>query len=250
MGSIIFSHGVPVAYGGAWLFPSKTKVGFNVFPAFRGGPSFFLFAQMLRCYAQRYRVDRFEADNYQLGHGNADGIRSGAYWFYHRAGFRTSSPELSALEAAEVAMMQARPGYRTPPTMLRKLVAEPMVLERSGDATYDIEPIDLGALVLAHVSAHASERPRAHACTKQVARAIGIADLKTWNDDERAALELLAPSFCLIEDLARWSHREKNALIDIVRAKAERTEDRYIARLATHDRLLRSWQRLLHPFDA
>lgn len=249
VGSVIFSHGVPIAYGGAWLFPGKTKVGINVFPAFRGGPSLFLFAQMLRCYAQRYRVGRFEADNYQLGHGNADGIRSGAYWFYHRAGFRTSSTELRAVEAAEVSMIQERPRYRTPPSVLRKLVAEPMVLERDGMYAHDIEPIDLGALVLAHVSAHASKQPRAQACTKLVMDAIGIMDLKRWNDDERAALELLAPSFCLIEDLARWSRREKNALIDIVRAKAERTEDRYIERLAAHDRLLRSWQRSLHDID-
>ena len=146
-------------------------------------------------------------------------------------------------------MIQERPRYRTPPSVLRKLVAEPMVLERDGMYAHDIEPIDLGALVLAHVSAHASKQPRAQACTKLVMDAIGIMDLKRWNDDERAALELLAPSFCLIEDLARWSRREKNALIDIVRAKAERTEDRYIERLAAHDRLLRSWQRSLHDID-
>lgn len=248
VGYVTFSHGVPVAYGGAWLFPGKTKVGINVFPAFRGGPSLFLFAQILRCYAQRYGVDRFEADNYQLGHGNADGIRSGAYWFYHRAGFRTTLPALRALEEAEVTLMRQRPGHRTAASLLRKLAAEPMMLTRMRTTVPDIEPIDLGERVLAHVSAHHARGTSA--CTRHVAHALGIDDQGTWTTDERHALTLLAPSICMIDDLSSWTQPEKMSLIRIIRAKADRTEDRYSDLLRKHDRLLRSWHRVLNDDGA
>jgi hypothetical protein len=46
------------------------------------------FAQLLRLYHSAFDVDRFEAGNYQVGYGNPEGLRSGAYWFYDRLGFR------------------------------------------------------------------------------------------------------------------------------------------------------------------
>jgi len=39
VGYVAFMNGMPVAYGGAWIFPGRSKIGVNVFPAYRGGPS-------------------------------------------------------------------------------------------------------------------------------------------------------------------------------------------------------------------
>ena len=81
---------------------------------------------------------------------------------------------------------------------------------------------------------------------QHVVRALGLSTLNTWSTEERNALELLAPSICMITDLADWPRKEKVSLIKMIRAKAERTEDRYFKRLKAHGLLLRSWHRILH----
>jgi hypothetical protein len=55
VGFVLYRNGVPVAYGGGWPFLGTCRIGVNVFPAFRGGESAWLFAQVLRAYRQRFR---------------------------------------------------------------------------------------------------------------------------------------------------------------------------------------------------
>lgn len=247
VGYMAFSNAVPVAYGGAWLFPGKSKVGINVFPAFRGGPSQLLFAQILRCYAQRYGVGCFEAENYQLGHGNSDGIRSGAYWFYHRLGFRTPDPKLAAVAEAEARSMRANPAHRTKPALLRKLAAVPMHLDLSGENAPVFEPLDLSERVLHHL-ATVSRGDRSSAIpriVRRVARVLGVEEaLRSWPAEDRLGFGMLAPAVHPILDLKEWSASEKRGLVAVMRAKGAITEDKYLLLLRRHARLLASWHRL------
>ncbi len=248
LGYVAFANNVPVAYGGAWLFPGKTKVGINVFPAFRGGPSSMLFAQILRCYAQRYGVGTFEAENYQLGHGNSDGIRSGAYWFYHRLGFRTQQPRLAAVAGEEAQRMRSEPGYRTPANVLRRLAAEPMLLTLHPETTAHFEPLDLSERVLEHLgrTATADRLNATDRIVQRVARRIGAgAAHRRWPAADRQGFAHLAPAVDLIPDLEEWSAAERRSLIAVMRAKGALTEDRYLHLLRRHERLLNAWSRLV-----
>lgn len=243
VGYVAFANNVPVAYGGAWIFPGKSKVGISVFPAFRGGPSTMLFAQVLRCYAQRYGVGCFEAENYQLGHGNADGIRSGAYWFYHRLGFRTEHPRLAQVAAAERERVRLEVGYRTPAAVLRKLVVEPMLLRVNGEDAPVFEPLDLSERVMEHLAATA-EGDRSMALerlARRVARKLGVGSMRGWSHGDRAGFMELAPAVDPIPDLERWTRSDKQDLVKVMCAKGAITEDRYIARLRRHARLLQAW---------
>lgn len=247
VGYVAYVNRVPVAYGGAWLFPGRTKVGINVFPAFRGGPSALLFARILRCYAQRYAVDAFEAENYQLGHGNGDGIRSGAYWFYHRLGFRSQHPRLAAIAAREAERMRADPGYRTPARVLRKLAAEPMLLRLREKDVPHVEPLDVAERAL-HYLAKVTKGDR-HAARERialrVARRLGAGSMKRWSGADRSGFADLAPAIDPISDLERWSVKDKRLLVELMRAKGRVTEDHYIALLNRHQRLIRAWWTLL-----
>lgn len=247
VGYVAFANSVPVAYGGAWVFPGKTKVGINVFPAFRGGPSSMLFAQILRCYAQRYKVATFEAENYQLGHGNSDGIRSGAYWFYHRLGFRTTHPRLAAVAAAEVELMRATPGHRTPASVLRRLASEPMLLHLRDERPSPFEPLDLAERVLHHLAQmeHGDRSAAGARMTDRVARALGIRSMRTWSAAERAGFAHMAPAVDLIDDLPSWPPADKRRLMTLMCAKGALTEDRYAQLLRGHRRLLDAWARVL-----
>lgn len=243
VGYVAFVNGVPVAYGGAWILPGRSKIGVNVFPAFRGGPSSMIFTRIIRCYARRFGVGVFEAEDYQLGHRNPDGIRSGAYWFYHRLGFRTADPALRPIERAEQERMSADRAYRTPEGVLRRLVAAPMRLVLRAGRAPVFEPIGLGEAVLRHLSSFAGidRAQAARDCVRRVARLTGATARGTWPAPERAAFEELAPAIDLLPDVAHWSAADRKALVPLLRAKGARTEDRYLTLLRDHPRLLRAW---------
>ncbi len=243
VGYILYSNAVPVAYGGAWIFPGKSKVGINVFPAFRGGPSMLLFARIMQCYAQRYGVECFEAESYQLGHGNADGIRSGAYWFYYRAGFRSEDPQLFALAEAERVTVVADRHYRTPAATLRKLVAGSMRLHLAPSTAPDFEPGALSEAVLQHLAGmdHGDRASAARRCAERVRKVLGVSDHRQWPVEEQRAFIDLAPAIDLIPDLSSWTAQEKRALLALMRAKGQITEERYITALRAHKRLMAAW---------
>jgi hypothetical protein len=68
------------------------------------------------------------------------------------------------------------------------------------------------------------------------ARALGI-DPRRWNAAETEAFAKYALVLDLLPDLPRWTKEEKQALVDIVRAKAGPRESRYLRRMQRHARL-------------
>ncbi len=128
VGFTLFKNGLPVAYGGAWIFGPRAAFGMNIFEPYRGGESGYMMAQVLRTYRQTFRVDYFEVDAHQFGLDNPDGIASGAYWFYHRHGFRSIDATLDALAASEKATIDRRPGHRSSERTLFKLTGSNVAL--------------------------------------------------------------------------------------------------------------------------
>jgi hypothetical protein len=120
MGFMMFKNGYPMAYGGGWLFGSRSLLGINIFEAFRGGESAFVFAQLLRTYKQAFGAEYFEVEPYQFGKNNPEGIKSGAFWFYYRFGFRPVDVTLSELSKAEQLKISNDKTYRTPVEILKK----------------------------------------------------------------------------------------------------------------------------------
>ena len=100
IGMMLFKNGVPVGYGGGWPFLGTCRIGVNVFAPFRGGESALLFGQVLRVYRQCFGVGRFVAEPSQFGGTNSEGLRSGAFWFYYRLGFRPVEPRRGAPRGA------------------------------------------------------------------------------------------------------------------------------------------------------
>jgi len=128
VGFTLFKNGLPAAYGGAWIFGPRAAFGMNIFEPFRGGESGYMMAQVLRTYRQTFRVDYFEVDAHQFGLDNPDGIASGAYWFYHRHGFRSIDAALAALAAREKARIERRPGHRSSEKTLIELTGSNVAL--------------------------------------------------------------------------------------------------------------------------
>lgn len=243
VGFMAYKNGVPMAYGGAWVFPGKTRIGINVFPYMRGGESAWFFAQLLRLYMQRFKVSLFEAENYQLGHGNLDGLKSGAYWFYYRLGFRPWNEEYSLIAAAEFERMRNERTYRTPTRLLKRLVEDGLhlrVADQQGDGP------DTLALLM-RVSEHARTVARGdlnaavHTATKRAAKALG----GRWNGDELEALRKWALPLDIIPDWREWSAPELRKLTSIIKAKGADTETQHQRLLSAFPKLLDAWARLV-----
>ena len=129
VGYFMYKNGLPVAYGGAWMFFDKALIGINIFDAFRGGESNFLFAQLLRTYSQRFTLNSFSVEPYQYGKNNPEGIQSGAYWFYYRFGFRSNIAELRELAEKEQLKIKTIKNYKTPASILKQFTKSNITLE-------------------------------------------------------------------------------------------------------------------------
>ncbi|MFN8775259.1 MAG: hypothetical protein ACK5XV_00680 [Flavobacteriales bacterium] len=129
IGFMAFKNGLPYAYGGAWLMGAQAKIGINIFPPFRGGESAWFFAQLMRLYHHVYGPVVFQAEPYQLGKDNPEGLESGAFWFYYRLGFRPRQPRLARLALREAERIRKNPLHRTPLRILEQLVDDEVVLQ-------------------------------------------------------------------------------------------------------------------------
>jgi hypothetical protein len=242
VGFLLFKNGLPVAYGGGWPFLGSCRIGINVFPAYRGGESALLFCQVLRAYAQRYRVARFIVEPYQFGAGNREGLQSGALWFYWRLGFRPVDAKAAALGAAEFARMAADRGYRPPLPTMRRLTRDDLALVVDADraGAVEPEPARLAHAVSGWIArVHRGDRARAQAAAlATVTAALGIADREGWRDDEEAALRTLAPLFAALPDLNRWPARDRAAAVALIRAKGAPDDAAWFVRLGRHRRLI------------
>jgi hypothetical protein len=121
MGYVVFKNGLPVAYAGSWVLFDSARIGLNIFPAYRGGESQYIFELVLKVHQAVYRLRRFTTDPYQIGKDNSDGIHSGAFWIYYRAGFRPIHEYQRKIAEEEAKKINTIKGYRTPANTLKTL---------------------------------------------------------------------------------------------------------------------------------
>ncbi len=231
---------LPVGYGGGWPFFATCRTGINVFPAFRGGESSWLFAQVLRVYRHHFGVSRFVVEPYQFGAGNREGLLSGAFWLYYRLGFRPVERSLRGVAAAEFEHIRTVSGYRSPLPTMRALAASDLALDLA--PTDAAMRVDAGALSLA-VSRHVGEAHRgdrkaaAAAAVRRVAAALGVGDRAGWPAAEARAFRSLAQVVARVPDLDRWTRDERAACVALMRAKGAADDAPYFRALVAHRRL-------------
>jgi hypothetical protein len=253
---LVLKNGVPVSYGGGGPLLDRVEIAGNIFETFRQGESVYIFSQVFRAFYELCGSAYFLVPRYQVGYENDEALESGAFWFYHKLGFRPADAGVLALSEEEHARIKADPAYRSSRKTLERLAKSDMYFglkASDGRRGYQIlQPGDLGLLVTQQIAQRFDgDRSAAiQAATHQVARILGIPHWRRWVGPERMALERLAPILALIPDLARWSSSEKRALIRIIRAKGERCEAVYVRRLRGHRRLARSLRALAQPATA
>jgi hypothetical protein len=135
--AMIYKNSVPIGYFEGLSLFERMESGFNLYYTFRDGETAWLYARTLNVFHHFTGVRAFSLDPYQIGYENEEGIESGAFWFYRKLGFRPTRKDVLQLALKEEEKIRTRNGYRTPPAMLRKLAASPMIFELDSDRRGD-----------------------------------------------------------------------------------------------------------------
>ena len=244
-GFLALKNGVPVGYGGGGALLDRLECAGNIFESFRQGESIFVFSQVFRTFHQLYGSRVFLVPRYQVGHENDEALASGAFWFYHKLGFRPEDPGVLRLSEEEHGRIKADPFYRSSRRILEKLAQSDMVFRL---APYDpqacqvFQPSNLGLRVSRHIARrwNGDRAAAIRAASERVARCLSTPGWRRWPRAERMALERLAPILVLIPELADWTPAEKLAVVRIVKAKGVSRESDYIRLLRGHARLSRA----------
>lgn len=140
IGYMAYKNGRPIAYGGAWIFGNRARIGLNVFEPYRGGESTWIFVAILRTYSQVFNVKHLLVDPYQIGKDNEEAIESGAFWFYYKLGFVPLQEPLKQLASQEFVKMKQDKNYRCSKAVLRKLAGSTLGIHLSNE-TMHMEPM-------------------------------------------------------------------------------------------------------------
>jgi hypothetical protein len=237
-------NGVPINYiEGIGLF-EWMEVGFNTFYAFREGETAWIYSKVLHLLHQISDVTSFSVYPYQLGNENDEAIKSGAFWFYRKLGFQPGRPELLALAQREEKRLASRAGYRTSPRVLRKLAAGHLFYEFGSGArglwnTFSTRNIGLAVerRMAEEFSGDAEEMRLAATAALQRILKVGM---EAWEPVERSAFETFAYILLLVSQVKSWSTNQKQALIQIILAKATADESDYLRLMQQHDELKRA----------
>ena len=244
-------NGVPVGYGGAWCLFETMEFGFNIFESFRQGESRLVLGQVLSVFHHVFGIRAVVVDPYQIGHGNAEALRSGAFYFYSRLGFRPHDPEVLALAAQEQEKIARDRAYRSPLPVLRRLVRGEMCLRLPGASRRPegrVRASQLATLATQHIARRfAGDRAAAvREATSRVSRALGAPGWRRWPRPARAAFERWALVLSLVPDLSRWPAPERRSLLRMIRAKGDTSEAVYVRLMDGHPRLRRTLEALVH----
>ena len=225
-------NGVPINYIEAIGLCEWIEVGFNTFYTYRDGETAWIYAQALRCLHRYMGASCVSVYPYQIGQGNDEAIESGAFWFYRKLGFRPGRPELLRLAEREERRIAKDRAYRSSRRVLQRLAQGHVFYEwPSGEkrAWDRFSTRNLGLQVnrrMAREFGGDSRRIR-DASVTAVGRALGVQPTR-WNPLEQHAFENWALVLALIPDLNDWSPEEKQELVRILRAKANRNEMQYL----------------------
>jgi hypothetical protein len=247
-GFLTLRNGVPIGYVLASALLRSSEVAFNVFETYRGAEAGPVFGRVISMVRHLFGSDAFAIDPYQLGYGNEEGLKSGAWWFYYKLGFRPRDAHVRRVLRSELARMKARPGHRSSVKVLEKLASDYLYLFLGRPRRGVLGLFSPGALGLrlsrAVTERFGADRERAaRECAREAAARLGLRSLRGFTRDERTAWERWSPLILRLPGVERWSAAQRRALILVVRAKGGRRESDFVSRFDRHrplcDALLR-----------
>jgi hypothetical protein len=227
MGYTVFKNGLPVAYAGSWVLFDSARIGLNIFPSYRGSESQYILEQILKVHRSVYRLKRFTTDPYQIGKDNSDGIHSGAFWIYYRAGFRSICKEQKNIAEAEAKKIRSINGYRTPATVLKKLADSrlELILDKKAVA-FDVTDLSQAYANILKKQYNNKRKPTEELATKKLAAILQIKNLTDVN------LQYVLKNWSILllnnEKELRINSKLRKTIKKLFESKAKGSEEEYV----------------------
>ncbi|HYV74674.1 MAG TPA: hypothetical protein VFB24_10485 [Candidatus Binatia bacterium] len=241
-------NGVPINYFEAIGLFEWMEIGFNTFYAYREGETAWIYAQYLHLLHHVAGTTCFSVYPYQIGQDNEEAIKSGAFWFYRKLGFRPGRPDLLALTLAEEKKMARDPKHRSSLQTLRRLAEGHIFFEigeRPQGAWDSFSTRTLGLAVQDRLAPEFGGEAWDLRCrsTAHLAKALGV-NIGRWKPTEQQAFSNFALVLSLVPEVADWPIRDKRKLLVIIRAKTSPDETKYIRLLQQHESLRAAFLRV------
>ena len=240
MGFLILANGVPIGYGGSSMVFHQANTGINIFDEYRGSEAAWLWVQVMRLFHALSGCSRFIANPYQFGEDNPEALKSGAFWFYYRLGYRPVDPDVRELALAEHRKIRGQTGYRTPLIVLKQLATCDMHLGLPGarkTQLFDESWVEICSLLATRQLARTGQQSRRRAqdvVARELAAVLDIDSMESWTGEERRWFVRMAPIVSATSPES-WSRSAKQSLVALMRAKGGDVERDYVRRLARHE---------------
>lgn len=241
-GGLTLQNGVPVGYVQVDVLGRHAELSFNTFETFRDGEAARVFSRLVAAVHHSFHCDSFSIEPYQLGAGNEEGIASGAWWFYHRFGFRPRAAGARRIAAGELRRLARNRRHRSSPRTLRALAKAHLY--------YSLEPARRAALPRVGAVLKAATRKlrnfsgaeavdrRATALTA-AKRHLGVGKSFYPSAEVERMLGQWAGLVLAVTNHGRQGAKERRQLLRLIEAKAGTGERGYLRRLWRHRRLRR-----------
>ncbi|MGH8197913.1 MAG: hypothetical protein ACRETI_07060 [Steroidobacteraceae bacterium] len=239
-GGLTLQNGVPIGYVQVDVLGRHAELSFNTFETFRNGEAARVFARLVAAVHHVFHCDSFSVEPYQLGAGNEEGIESGAWWFYHRFGFRPRAAAARRLAASEIRRIARDRRHRSSRRTLRVLARAHLY--------YSLAPARRASLPRIHALHEAGTRElrrfgqadaveRRAAAVTAAKRRLAASESYRPGKDTLRMLGRWAGIVLALTARGRWSAGERRQLLRLIEAKSDTDERRYLRRLLRLQRL-------------
>lgn len=240
MGYLLLSNGVPIGYGGSSVLFRQVNTGINIFDEYRASEAAYLWVQTMRVYHHLTGCTRFIANAYQFGGDNDEALKSGAFWFYYRLGYRPVLATIRKLAQREADRIRRNKSYRSDLSTLRRLGSCDMHFTLPGarpSELFNEQWIETSSMLAAQQLDAAGGTSRANAANsvlRKVGHDLGLRSMDKWSKFELASARRLAPVIASA-DPAAWTASSKKSMRKLLRAKGGYAEADYARLLCAHD---------------
>ena len=234
---------VPICYGSGVICLNEVEVAINIFSTFRRGESAWLYVELMRLFRQVFGVDSFLIDKFQIGaEDNDDAIKSGAFWFYHKLGFKPVQAKARAFLKLELGKKKSEGRtYRTKKSVLRQFATSDLRfhLEAGKKGGGSVDLASIGFALEPHLNGEGLLNTHEGALLR-----LGVSKNPDWTPNQKHWIKVFSPLVVSIPDMEKWSRKEKRLFMDLILAKADGSEFEYLKLLNSHSRLKESLQEL------
>ena len=232
IGYLVLKNNIPVSYGGGWIFGERSQFGINILESFRGGESSLIICELLRVYHHYFGATRFVVKPYQFGLHNSEAIKTGAFWFYYKLGFRPEDVDLRALASEEEEKKIKNPAYKSEASTLRKYTKSNIALTLSEKTYPDFDSELLSQRITKFINSNFdSNREKAiNQCFKQLKEALNI-NTKSWKSEDIDYAKQLSILFSSYPDYKKWLMSNKKNILLLIKLKSAKTELQWIKHL-------------------